>query len=276
MVKRLTLAVVALSSLLAALPISAQEQATLVLRSGERVSGELIDFGGTGFAMRVNGQNRQISQNEVAVVEFSGSAQPNNDVQNKLNAGQQVIVLRNGQVIDGRLVDIGGTSPLRLAVDTPSGQRNLNSSEVAQLFLANPSGGAMSGGVATSGENGVTTITVPGNQEWTSTNRVVRGGEVLAISASGQVRFSPNPDDTAQAGGAGRQRMGPGAPLASAPKGALLGRIDQGQPFLIGDQRQARMPANGTLYLGLNDDMVSDNSGSLQVTISDAARARRR
>jgi hypothetical protein len=274
MVKRLTLALVAVAAL--SLPLIAQEQATLVLRSGERVSGELIDFGGTGFAMRVNGQNRQISQNEVAVVEFTGG-QPNNEVQTKLNAGQQVIVLRSGQVIEGRLVDIGGTSPLRLAVDTPSGQRNLNSSEVAQLYLANPSGSsAAAGAVATTGENGVTTITLPGNQDWTSTNRVVRSGEMLSISSSGQIRFSPNADDTAQAAGAGRQPMGQGAPLASAPKGALLGRIDQGQPFLIGSQTQVRMPANGTLYLGVNDDMVSDNSGSLQVTISDAARARRR
>src|SRR3954469_18520105 len=52
----------------------AQENATLTLRSGERISGQLVDMGGSGFAVRVNGQDRNIGTNDVAVIDFSGSA----------------------------------------------------------------------------------------------------------------------------------------------------------------------------------------------------------
>jgi len=56
--------------------------------------------------------------------------------------------------------------------------------------------------------------------------------------------------------------------LPAALAGALIGRIDNGQPFGIGDQTSVRMPASGILYLGVNDDNVSDNSGQFQVVVS--------
>ena len=54
------------------------------------------------------------------------------------------------------------------------------------------------------------------------------------------------------------------------PRGTatLIGRIDSGLPFGIGDQSSITVPATGLLYLGTNDDNVSDNSGQFQVVIS--------
>ena len=43
---------------------------------------------------------------------------------------------------------------------------------------------------------------------------------------------------------------------------------DNGLPFGIGDQTTITVPASGLLYLGTNDDNVSDNSGQFQVIIS--------
>ena len=44
--------------------------------------------------------------------------------------------------------------------------------------------------------------------------------------------------------------------------------MGNGQPFSIGDTTQAfDMPANGRLYLGVNDDHVADNSGNFVVKI---------
>src|SRR6188768_4165453 len=93
---------IALFSLATALPIGAQETATLALRNGERPSGELIDMNGSGFTLRVNGQDRQFSMNDVASVEFVVGPLPA-DAQAKVNAGEPVLLLRSGQVIDGRL-----------------------------------------------------------------------------------------------------------------------------------------------------------------------------
>lgn len=281
MLKRASLAVVCLSWLASAAPAAAQEHATLVLRSGERISGELLDLGGAGFALRVSGQDRQVATSDVAAIEFVWG-QPTRSVQSRLNMGQQLVVLRNGQVVEGRLTDIGGTSPLRMTIEAASGTQNLSSSEVATVYLANPfrvaaMADVREGAVATTGttgSDGVRTIAVPGNQEWTSTGIVVRQGEMVRITSTGRIKFGPNEGDYAPAAGVGRQPMGAGAPLPNAPKAALLGRIDANQPFLIGTLGAIRMPASGTLHLGFNDDMVSDNSGELQVTIAQGARRR--
>lgn len=56
--KTLAALCVGLVSLFTALPLHAQEVATLVLRNGERPSGELIDLNAGGFWLRVNGQDR--------------------------------------------------------------------------------------------------------------------------------------------------------------------------------------------------------------------------
>src|SRR5438445_8615610 len=125
--KRALLAIVCLAWLAPATPAHAQQSATLVLRTGERISGELVDLGGVGFTIRVNGSERRVPTNDVAVVEFAGESQLPSDMQSKLRSGQQLVRLTNGQIIEGRLADISGTKPLKLTVDTTSGQRDFNS-----------------------------------------------------------------------------------------------------------------------------------------------------
>ena len=119
------------------LAATAQEAATLVMRNGERLGVELVDLGGVGFTVRVNGQERRVPPGEVAVIEFTGGA-PSPQALERLNSGRPVVVLRNGDVIEGRLYDIGGTHPLRITIDTPSGQRDFTSNEVAQIYYTNP------------------------------------------------------------------------------------------------------------------------------------------
>jgi hypothetical protein len=53
------------------------------------------------------------------------------------------------------------------------------------------------------------------------------------------------------------------------PAGALIGRVGNSAPFLIGSNTQPiDMPTNGPLMLGINDDVLTDNSGSYSVNIS--------
>jgi hypothetical protein len=51
---------------------------------------------------------------------------------------------------------------------------------------------------------------------------------------------------------------------------ALIGKIGaNGDPFFIGDDRAAiRIRGGGRLYLGINDDFLGDNSGSLRVVVA--------
>jgi hypothetical protein len=274
MLKRTFLVVCAVTFLVTG-AVQAQENATLVLRSGERISGQLIDLGGSAFTMRVNGQERQVGKNDVAAVEFQGASQLNNDWFNKLQSGQPIVVLKNGQIIEGRLSDIHGAGSAQLTIDTPSGQRELNAGEVAQVYFSVPPGLTAAGAaapataVATSGtalESGA--ISVPANQRWVPTGISVRKGQTLFFRTTGQIQFSGDANDRAGAAGAMNQRRAAGAPIPAALAGALIGRIGNGQAFAIGDQTSVVMPANGQLFLGINDDEFSDNSGNFSVVIS--------
>jgi hypothetical protein len=52
--------------------------------------------------------------------------------------------------------------------------------------------------------------------------------------------------------------------------GLLVGRIDSGEPFVVGSSETLVAPENGELYLGINDgkDCLDDNFGVLAVKVS--------
>jgi hypothetical protein len=242
----------------------AQSSATLTLRSGEKVSGDLIDLGGVGFTIRVNGNERQIAQNQVAVIDFTGGTMSDADWA-KFNGTSQ-IVLRSGETIDGQLYDIGGASPLRLSVRTGSGERELSSNDVARIVLARPDN-------ATTGTTGIAAtpavpgaITVQANQPWTSTGMTVRKGQTLTFTSTGQIQLSDDVNDLADANGAKSARYAANAPMRQVLAGALIGRIGNGAPFAIGNQTIVA-PASGVLFLGINADGFADNKGNFQVVI---------
>jgi len=260
---------IGLFGLLTALPAAAQETATLALRSGERPSGQLIDMNARGFVLNINGQERIIPSNEVAAVEFVVGPAPA-DAQARINAGQPVVVMRSGQVIEGRLSDVGGTAPLRLTIETASGPREFTSSEVAQIYVNPVAAAGAPAATATAGSPApipAGAINVPANQAWTDTGISVRRGDRLVFQASGDVMISP----TASSGIGGSPAVtNPAAryPVQGAPAGALVGRIGNGTPFLIGGNTQP-IPVNGTgrLYLGVNDDQLGDNTGEFHVGV---------
>ena len=244
----------------------AQASATLTLRSGERISGDLVDLGGVGYTVRVNGNERQIGQNDVAVIDFTGGTM--SDADWAQFTGTSKVVLRSGQTIDGSLYDIGGASPLRLTVRTNNGERELSSSEVARIIIARPDNIATgtTGAVATPTVAGA--VTVQANQPWTSTGISVRRGQRVTFTTTGEIQISDNPNDIASPDGAKDGRRAPNAPVKVATAGALIGRVGNGAAFPIGSNSQAiTMPANGVLFLGINDDGFPDNRGNFQVVV---------
>jgi hypothetical protein len=62
MLKRTVLSAFCATAMLVTGVAYAQNSATLTLRSGEKVSGDLIDLGGVGYTVRVSGNERQIPQ----------------------------------------------------------------------------------------------------------------------------------------------------------------------------------------------------------------------
>ncbi len=249
----------------------AQENATFILKSGERLLGQLVDMGGAGFTVQVNGQPRQISTNDMAVIDFTGAG-PNQSDWDRLSGGQ-FAVLKDGQVVSGQLTDVGGTSPLRLSFSSGGANRDLQSNEVARIVLARPNDagntGVGTGGATPSGPSSAG-VTVSGRNPWTPTGINVRRGEPLTINASGEVRIA-GPNGLAASPG-GSSETFPSNPMPGVPTGALIGRIGNGQPFLIGNQTQITAPAAGQLFLGVNDSNHGDNEGQFQVQVTGARR----
>lgn len=276
MVKRTLLAAVCGVALLVTASLAqAQERATLTLKSGEQVTGQLIDLGGTGFTVAVDGQNRQIPRRDVAVITFAGGEMSSGDWAGY--SGKPEVVLRSGQTIQGRLSDIGGTKPLRLSIATSEGTRDIPSSQIARVVLARPAnapaetagdvGGTTTTNQAVRRSAAGRTVTVSATSRWTATGIRVTSGQTIHFDSTGQVQMSMNPGDMAVPKGSLLRRNAKSAPLPEAPAGALIGRIGSGQPFVIGDQKTISAPATGNLFLGVNDDEMGDNEGSYQVVV---------
>lgn len=95
----------------------------------------------------------------------------------------------------------------------------------------------------------------------------VRAGQTLYFRATGRVRWGPNRQD-----GPAGERNSPRndqRPMPSRPAAALIGRVGDGDDyFFIGDDQGAiRMRSSGRLHLGVNDDFLTDNTGSFRVTV---------
>jgi hypothetical protein len=256
------------ASLAAAAPV------TIVLRSGDRVSGDLIDLNTGGFVVRVGGSDRQIATGDVAVIDFTGAPFRPAELE-RVRQGQAIAVFHSGDVFEGRLVDIGGANPLRLTFSTPGGNRDVNSSELSRVFLSRWQGMPDAGGATTlpaevpgPGQGGEG-MAIPANPCWTNTARSVRQGQRVTFSGSGEIQLSADRNDLAGVGGSRTGRTSPNAPIPGGLAGALIGRVGNSRPFEIGDQRSAlAMPTSGQLWLGINDDHCGDNRGEFRVQIS--------
>jgi len=253
----------------------AQENATLTLRSGDKVSGQLVDLGGVGFTVRVNGAERQIPTNDVAVIDFAGGSMSDADWA-KVNDGTQTVVLRNGSTIDGQLFDIGGTAPLKISFKTSSGDREFSSSEIGRIILARPTNAVATSGTAQLAPATGSGLSVSAKQAWTSTGITLRKGDVVTLNTNGEIHLSGDANDVASAVGAKSGRRATSAQLPNVPAGALLGRMGNGQPFPLGNATTLTAPADGMLFLGINDDGFEDNVGEYRVEITRVANNRRR
>lgn len=258
-----TAGAVAVAALLA-IPAYAAVDATFVLRSGERISGSLVDFGASGVTARVGGGTRTFRIGDLAVIDFTNTASYPATESNRVGGGVHALVLRSGSVMLGRLSDVGGSNPLRISFVADGATRDFNSNEVARIYFARTGGGSSGGGEL---QPGTGQIRVPGNSDWVSTGLYVRQGQRIEIRSTGEVRLSSDASDTAQPAGSMKGRYAAGSPIPNALAGALIGRVGNSAPFGIGDQSSFSAPASGLLFLRVNDDHVQDNSGEFGVEL---------
>jgi hypothetical protein len=259
-----------------AAPANAQVTATVVTKDGERHTGTNLGYrvDEREVAVRTDRHTEpRIPVDRVAYVDFGGTP----DVKPSVTGTQEAVVLRNGQVHRGQVIELGHidredqTTDYLVSFRMEDGQeRRFQANEVARVYFAGGlQAAAAAPGVAQPGAVGTTgqTLTVPGRQQWTPTGLRVQQGEFVSFNVSGEVRIDAGPEDIGGPAGVRNQRLDRRSPVPQAYLGALIGRIDNGQPFGIGDQTRVQMPASGQLFLGINDANVRNNEGEFHVEI---------
>lgn len=113
-------------------------------------------------------------------------------------------------------------------------------------------------------------------RQWQSLGIEVAPEDVITIRARGEWQYSPYVGLHGPAG-AGWPVTVRTYPLGEADGGVLIGRIGEaGAPFYVGAGTVVRADAAGLLYFRINDDLLGDNKGALdlEITVARAAASR--
>jgi hypothetical protein len=264
------------------------ERATVLLRNGDRVSGVLEDVDNNTVFVRVSRDDqRRINLGEVALIDFAGGASglPETELAAARGANH-LALLRGGNSLQGHFVDIrggeaGGAGQANALIfrTTDGREQSIPLNDVARVYLGNfPTATVANNAPAPPVTTSNTPIPagavrVPANATWVATPYTVRRGDRVSFNASGQIQLSDNPSDVAQPAGSLSQRHANGSPLPQNFAGALIAKVGNSAPFPIGNNTAPiTMPANGQLYLMVNDDEVSDNHGEFIVQITPSRR----
>ena len=100
---------------------------------------------------------------------------------------------------------------------------------------------------------------------WNDTGVDVRAGQTVYFEAAGQVRWGRDRRD----GPAGERNSpsNPNRPMGNRNAAALIGKIGNDMFFIGDDTGPVRLRSSGRLYLGVNDDVLTDNSGNFRVVV---------
>src|SRR5438445_240595 len=104
----------------------------------------------------------------------------------------------------------------------------------------------------------VTNVSLRPDRYWTATGVVLRSGDLLTISATGQMHFGPAPIDRVAPPGLGRKCPSPVPglhwPAPDLTCWSLVARIGAAAPFEVGARTTLQVGEGGALSLGINDD----------------------
>jgi hypothetical protein len=108
-------------------------------------------------------------------------------------------------------------------------------------------------------------VTVSADVDWNDAGIDVRAGQTVYFEATGQVRWGRDRRD----GPAGERNShsNPNRPMPNRNAAALIGKIGNDLFFIGDDSGAIRVRNSGRLYLGINDDVLTDNSGNFRVVV---------
>jgi hypothetical protein len=269
--------------------MAASERATFVLTTGERKSGTVVFHGGQNENLingdlnlgQDNAKDLTYRMDQVAVIDFVGG-RPASDEMAKVPASGHYLVLRDGSSQAGTFVNMINGDTLIWRNDSGQEQRHALR-DVRRIYL-NPESARIAfrynrnapNAVGTAGQTSLApgAVRVDANVAWSDTGVDVRAGDVIAFQGTGQVAFGTSDGMTAGVDGKSDTRS-PSYPVPVMPVGGLIAKVGNSAPFPIGGNQQGiRMPANGRLMLGVNDNELGDNSGFFSVIVNRTGQRR--
>lgn len=109
-------------------------------------------------------------------------------------------------------------------------------------------------------------VEVFADQDWQNTGVLVQPGDTLTIQyVSG--KWSPWPGGYYDGEGSGGDPYCSCNVMMNVSHAGLIGRIGDGVPFFVGNDLTIMSTETGYLYLGINDSVRDDNSGSITVRV---------
>ena len=182
------------------------------------------------------------------------------------------LYLRNGQRVEGELIGFrngqiefeerrgfGGTRALRFdrdevdRIDFQNSRYSNNNNNSSNLAGGRPTGMREK------------PVIVSADVAWNDAGIDVRAGQTVYFEAQGRVRWGRDRQD----GPAGERNSpsNPNRPMGNRNAAALIGKIGNDMFFIGDDTGPIRVRNSGRLYLGVNDDVLTDNSGNFRVVV---------
>jgi hypothetical protein len=283
-----TLIAAALLSIVAGSSVAAAaDRVTLVLRSGEKITGDLDGQTENRIYVRTTFADQpKVPIDQIAMIDVGGDAiNPSAEEVAQAAGSAHYLIPKNGAPFKGQFIRLEGSmgeadpKPVVIVFKKETGEEaRIPVSDTRRLYLGNytpPSTQSTSSTSAASGplSAGERTITVAANVDWVDTGLTVREGSVVTFSASGEITLSADQNDKAIPTGSTTGRMVARAPLPASSAGTLIARVagargrNASAPMAIGSQMTVTMPAAGRLFLRVNDDQLGDNTGQYEVRI---------
>ena len=181
------------------------------------------------------------------------------------------LILRNGSRVQGELIAVrNGVIEFEERRGFGAGRTlRLDRDEVVgiEFETSRASGSNLTGDTRPPGMR-ERQVVVSANAVWVDTGIDLRSGQTVYFEATGQVRWGRDRRD----GPAGERNSppNPGRPMPNRNAAALIGKIgsESNDLFFIGEETgPVRVRGSGRLFLGINDDVLTDNSGNFRVVV---------
>ncbi|MFN7924583.1 MAG: LssY C-terminal domain-containing protein [Bryobacteraceae bacterium] len=119
-----------------------------------------------------------------------------------------------------------------------------------------------------------TQIDVKAGEVWTDTNLDVAAGETIRITGSGELQYAgAKSAATPQGMSRGFKDMVRTLPVNAAGRGALIAKVGESVPFLVGNKWEGKVPISGRLFVGINQGSNDKPEGSYKASIDRVAAA---